>query len=394
MPKDDKSQPPVIGVTASETVATAVPSKSPAIGTASTTTPSKSVTATASGPSTSPGFTVNAESDVAAPGFKAAASNGSTATATAESGEEEFIESVVANKADETTDDSDEEGKVTVPKDVIKELLKDYEAPKDESIKEAFRSMVANYFVFRDNYAVIKQEWDDKRKEMDPSLMDRIQGIDPTPANIAKTIIKGCAEKWGINKKPDVQADNTTSSPTVKPVSNSPDPTKEDGTASPAEGGSFTDKLAQKVKEVLGSLKKKIIDLTSGANPVKDQNNNADVHSVATSDEIGKAAATKKATGDKDTSSQAAVNPELAGEFANQAGKMAELSRSSSDLATSSDLAAKTANPAAEPVLNMMQQRAAAAAKEDQKLPKSTTSAGPEGTTIGQPVASMGPRAH
>lgn len=354
---------PVIAVTAktADPKTEAVVSPAPGIGTAIAATSNQSMRAKATGGDIGT-MVVNADGDAS---------------------EKADIDSAVVENNEKQGDepDSEEDGKVTVPKDVIKELLKDYETPKDDSIKEAFRAMVANYFVFKENYAVIKREWEDKLKEMDPSLMDRIKSIDPTPENIAKTIIKSCADKCKINKKPDVQADNTTSSPTLTPVSTRPDLTN-GGTASPAEGGSFTGKLAQIGKELLGSLKKKIIDLTSGANPAKDQNNNTDFHPVATSDEIGKAAATEKAAGDNGTSSRAVVDPKIRQQFAETTGAMDLLSKSSSTLDPS--VVGLTAGPA---MLMREKHIAAAAAAQISELPKPPTLDRLDGSSFGQPVS-------
>lgn len=375
---------PVIAVTAKtgSNPAEAGSQKAPAIGTA---TSVAKATATGGTSTRSAGFAANAGSEAEAAGFSAAASGGNNEkpqgfTLTAESEEEEFIESVLADNAqegDNNAADPDDQGKVEVKKNVIRELLKDYEIPRDDSIKEAFRSMVANYFVFRENSAVIKKEWQDKLKDSDPSLMERIQGADLSPEDLARTLIKSCADKCKINKKSGVQDDKTAYSPTLTPVSSSLDPTK-DGTAPPVGGGTFIAQLAEQGKGFLSSVKKKITDLVSGANDAKDQNNPDNFLSVATSDQISQA---KK--DNSRGSSQAAVNIGLAGEFANKAVEMETLSRSSSDLDSSSALPAKTAKSAM-----LMQKQHAAAAEEVAKSPESPKPKTSDGTTMSQPVVS------
>lgn len=380
MPEKDNPSP-VIGVKGTtEPKAAPTRASAPAIGTAT-------VVATAS-------------PDAAAKGFSAAASNGTNEkpqgfTATAESGEEEFIEQVVTDNGKKEEDtDPDEQGEVEVKKDVIKELLKDYEAPKDDSIKEAFRSMVANYFVFRENYAIIKKEWQEKLEQTDPSLMDRVKSIDPTPENIARTIIKSCAEKCGINKKSDVQADDTTSSPTVTPVSKSPDLAK-DGTAAPVGGGTFIAQLAEKGKGLLSSVKKKITDLISGANGTQDKDNTSSFAPVATSEQINEEVRRKAdpkektSTDQRKGSDKAGINPKTLTSLHSAEEEMGQLSNSSSTLDPSVGLPKTTSEPA----MLMRAQHAAAAAAKSSVLPKPSTSDGPDGSTIGTPATAMGRRA-
>lgn len=371
--------------------------KAPAIGTA---TSVAKATATGGTSTRSAGFAANAGSEAEAAGFSAAASGGNNEkpqgfTLTAES-EEEFIESVLADNAqegDNNAADPDDQGKVEVKKNVIRELLKDYEIPKDDSIKEAFRSMVANYFVFRENSAVIKKEWQDKLKGSDPSLMDRVKSLDPTPENIVKTIIKSCADKCKINEKSGVQYDNTTSSPTVTPVPKSSDPTDKDGTAPPVGGGTFIAQLAEKGKGLLSSIKKKITDLISGANGTQDKDNTSSFAPVATSEQINEEVRRKAdykektPTDQRKVSDKAGINPKTLTSLHSAEGEMDQLSNSSSTLDPSVGLPKTTAEP---PML-MMEQHAAAAAAKSPVLPKPPTSDGPDSSRIGTPVTAVGP---
>lgn len=364
---------PVIAVTAktADPKTEAVVSPAPGIGTAIAATSNQSMRAKATGGDIGT-MVVNADGDAS---------------------EKADIDSAVVENNEKQGDeaDSEEDGKVTVKKDFINKLLEDYEAPKDDSIKEAFRAMVANYFVFKENYAVIKQEWEDKLKEMDPSLMDRIKSIDPTPENIAKTIIKSCADKCEPNKKPDVQADNTTSSPTLTPVSTRPDLTN-GGTASPVDGESLPKKVMEAGQKFLSSLKKKITDFTSGANGTPDKDNTSSVAPVATSEQISeevrrKADSKEKTPTDQSkVSDKAGINPETLTSWSIAEGKIEQLSNSSSTLDPSVGLPKTTAKPAAEPVMLMMKQHDAAAAAKSSGLPIPTTSDGPDGFSIGKPV--------
>ena len=363
---------PVIAVTATTELKSgeAVSHKAPAIGTApAVARQSLKANATDDASGTSSGFSVSAGGGDAAAGFSAATSSGNTKkpetfTVTTES-EEEAIESLLkdnAKEGDETTD-PDEQGKVEVKKDVIKELLQDYQIPKDDSLKEAFKTMLDNIFIFKDNLAIIRKEWKEKQDQPNPGLKEAIEEIEDF------------AKKKGITKKPPAQ-EQATSSPTVTPVPKSPDLTDKKGTSLPV-GGELLSKTVVKAKEKFLSLLKK-------KNPNSERSSD--------SEKIGKAAPTETASGDKGTSTQAAVNPELAVKFAIKAEEMGTLSRSSSELGPR-DVAAETAKPVIEEPAMLMQKQHAAAevAREDQKLPRPATSDGPDGSRIGTPVTAVGP---